>query len=398
MEDFAKGALCKETFASERASSSFSPLSTTSYMSPEFSPCSYSPTSSPDSDWSPGEVERSSHDIHPTYHMVFSTPYSPIKCNPGSVPISPGCSPSASPPQNPRFMMQKMEEDVFSESDEDDREMSQEDTSGNIETKNKSVQLDIEVTYTDIDDQILEGIEKDVALDKKVTTTLNFQEEMSSKTEALCNEEAMSVVEMKSNIKQVGKEESHLQKIYDEGSENVKKSVSKGNQEENNSVKFLDETTEKLSLSNKCMENHRDTDEDENPRKRRKLDMSNHFIQHSGTKDVDTESKTKYVDLQSSTSVESKHYPQKIVIHTRQSANSTENHILIILSRISQMDNPSKYLVTIETMCCLLDYIRSVYQAEKRAARILSRLLQNPLCFEQFHCFEYATVGLCEAP
>lgn len=63
----------------------------------------------------------------------------------------------------------------------------------------------------------------------------------------------------------------------------------------------------------------------------------------------------------------------------------TENQILILLSRVSQMNNPSLYLVTIETVCCLLDYLNKVANPlqRPRAARLLSRVAKNPLCFQK---------------
>ncbi|CAG2225769.1 ARMC5 [Mytilus edulis] len=61
----------------------------------------------------------------------------------------------------------------------------------------------------------------------------------------------------------------------------------------------------------------------------------------------------------------------------------TENQILILLSRVSQMNDPSQHMVTIETVCCLLDYLHKVDNSQPRAARILSRLAKNPLCFEK---------------
>ncbi|XP_061189740.1 uncharacterized protein LOC133197639 [Saccostrea echinata] len=64
----------------------------------------------------------------------------------------------------------------------------------------------------------------------------------------------------------------------------------------------------------------------------------------------------------------------------RQEASSTEQHILIILSRISQMYDPTKYLVNLETICCCLDYLALVDKPEKRMARTLCRIIGNPLC------------------
>lgn len=66
----------------------------------------------------------------------------------------------------------------------------------------------------------------------------------------------------------------------------------------------------------------------------------------------------------------------------RHGACSTEQHILIILSRISQMYDPSKHLMTSETICCCLDYLALVDKPEKRMARTLCRIITNPLCLK----------------
>lgn len=60
-----------------------------------------------------------------------------------------------------------------------------------------------------------------------------------------------------------------------------------------------------------------------------------------------------------------------------------ENQILILLSRLSQTTDPSPQLVNKEVVCCLLDYLNQVTNPEPRAARFLSRLASNPLCFDK---------------
>ncbi|XP_060078408.1 armadillo repeat-containing protein 5-like [Ylistrum balloti] len=73
----------------------------------------------------------------------------------------------------------------------------------------------------------------------------------------------------------------------------------------------------------------------------------------------------------------------RLSITCRKSPTATENHILMILSFVSQMPDPTKYLVSTEVLCCLLDYISCVRIGETRAARLLCRLARNPNCFEK---------------
>ncbi|XP_064612732.1 armadillo repeat-containing protein 5-like [Liolophura sinensis] len=60
----------------------------------------------------------------------------------------------------------------------------------------------------------------------------------------------------------------------------------------------------------------------------------------------------------------------------------TEENILIFLSRVSQMPDPSKFLVSEECLCGLLDYISLSEKPCSRAGRILRRLFNNPHCLE----------------
>ncbi|OWF44331.1 uncharacterized protein LOC110458581 [Mizuhopecten yessoensis] len=71
----------------------------------------------------------------------------------------------------------------------------------------------------------------------------------------------------------------------------------------------------------------------------------------------------------------------RLVMTFRKSPTPTENHILMILSFVSQMPDPTKYLVSTDVLCCLLDYISCVQIGETRAARVLCRLARNPNCF-----------------
>ena len=66
----------------------------------------------------------------------------------------------------------------------------------------------------------------------------------------------------------------------------------------------------------------------------------------------------------------------------RNGSCSTEQHILMVLSRISQMDDPSRYLMNVETICCCLDYLALVDKPEKRMARTVCRMISNPLCLK----------------
>ncbi|XP_069135474.1 uncharacterized protein [Argopecten irradians] len=73
----------------------------------------------------------------------------------------------------------------------------------------------------------------------------------------------------------------------------------------------------------------------------------------------------------------------KLSITRRRSPTATENHILMIVSFVSQMPDPTKFLVSTDVLCCLLDYIGCVQIGETRAARVLCRLARNPNCFEK---------------
>ncbi|GAB1608097.1 uncharacterized protein LOC115224252 [Argonauta hians] len=66
---------------------------------------------------------------------------------------------------------------------------------------------------------------------------------------------------------------------------------------------------------------------------------------------------------------------------------TTENNILVLLSRVSQKENPSKFLATVESFWCLLHYISKVPFAYPRSIRILSRVVRNPFCFESLITF-----------
>lgn len=60
----------------------------------------------------------------------------------------------------------------------------------------------------------------------------------------------------------------------------------------------------------------------------------------------------------------------------------TEDNILILLSRISQKENPTKYLANVESFLCLLRYIGHVPLAFPRSVRILGRVVSNLFCLE----------------
>ncbi|KAL4223946.1 Armadillo repeat-containing protein 5 [Mactra antiquata] len=60
----------------------------------------------------------------------------------------------------------------------------------------------------------------------------------------------------------------------------------------------------------------------------------------------------------------------------------TEYNILILLSRVSQMTDPTMHLVTIDVFTCLLDYMHSSSMPLSRCPRLMSRIVRNPLCFQ----------------
>lgn len=68
--------------------------------------------------------------------------------------------------------------------------------------------------------------------------------------------------------------------------------------------------------------------------------------------------------------------------HAKDSVKVTEHNLLVILSKLSYLNDPSKHLMTLSVWCCLLDYIGKASKPLPRAERILIRLVRNPLCFE----------------
>ena len=63
-------------------------------------------------------------------------------------------------------------------------------------------------------------------------------------------------------------------------------------------------------------------------------------------------------------------------------AKMTEHNILVLLSRVSYMTDPSTYLVSEGTLRGLLDYVARANRPLSRAARVLRRLTRNTHCFE----------------
>jgi len=59
------------------------------------------------------------------------------------------------------------------------------------------------------------------------------------------------------------------------------------------------------------------------------------------------------------------------------------NNILVLLSRVSQMEDPTVHLVTADTITSLILLISLAKQPLSRCARLLSRVFRNPLCFKQ---------------
>ncbi|CAC5396164.1 ARMC5 [Mytilus coruscus] len=112
-------------------------------------------------------------------------------------------------------------------------------------------------------------------------------------------------------------------------------------------------------------------------------------IKQNDTNHMETQTKrTKMTDDGSDIDVENPSKRRKLDslesdLRSSRHVKETENQILILLSCVSQMNDPSQHIVTIETVCCLLDYLHKVDNPQPRAARILSRLAKNPLCFEK---------------
>ena len=74
---------------------------------------------------------------------------------------------------------------------------------------------------------------------------------------------------------------------------------------------------------------------------------------------------------------------QKTNKKRKKSDNAMENNIFILLSRVSQMTNPTNNFVAMETISCLLDYINEMESPLARSARLLSRVFRNPHCFQK---------------
>ena len=66
----------------------------------------------------------------------------------------------------------------------------------------------------------------------------------------------------------------------------------------------------------------------------------------------------------------------------RQPGKVTEHNILILLSRVSYMTDPSSHLLTGDALRGLLEYASTASQPLSRGARILQRVTRNPHCFE----------------
>ena len=64
----------------------------------------------------------------------------------------------------------------------------------------------------------------------------------------------------------------------------------------------------------------------------------------------------------------------------------TEYNILVLLSRISCLDDPSKYMTGKTVWAALLDYVTSGRDPISRGPRIMVRLAKNPHCFRSLIC------------
>ena len=57
-----------------------------------------------------------------------------------------------------------------------------------------------------------------------------------------------------------------------------------------------------------------------------------------------------------------------------------EHNILVLLSKLSYVDDPSVDVVTVGVVTCLLRYVAFAREPIPRAGRILLRVSKNPLC------------------
>ncbi|KAI8749291.1 armadillo repeat-containing protein 5 [Biomphalaria glabrata] len=62
---------------------------------------------------------------------------------------------------------------------------------------------------------------------------------------------------------------------------------------------------------------------------------------------------------------------------------TSEQNILVLLSRISVKKNPAEFFAEAGVLTCLLDYVRLADMPMKRCCRILHRLCSNPLSFQK---------------
>ena len=88
-------------------------------------------------------------------------------------------------------------------------------------------------------------------------------------------------------------------------------------------------------------------------------------------------------EMNAENSVSEEQKTQKTYKKRKKSDNAMENSILILLSRVSQMTNPTVHFVSTETISCLLDYIIEMEAPLARTARLLSRVFRNPHCFQR---------------
>ena len=89
------------------------------------------------------------------------------------------------------------------------------------------------------------------------------------------------------------------------------------------------------------------------------------------------------IDVELFSENEDKTKTQKPIKKRKKSDNAMENNIFILLSRVSQMTNPTMHFVATETISCLLDYIIDMEAPLARCARLLSRVFRNPHCFQK---------------
>ncbi|CAH1801503.1 unnamed protein product [Owenia fusiformis] len=72
-----------------------------------------------------------------------------------------------------------------------------------------------------------------------------------------------------------------------------------------------------------------------------------------------------------------------IDLENEKQINHVEHKILILLSAISHMEDPTKYLCNKDCLSALLGSVKASSSKDSRAFRVLTRIFRNPLCLEK---------------